>query len=182
LIATQTMKGPPAGCPSGRPTSKSVRSCTGCRWGRSPRCRRRRAARSRRGASGSSRSTGPRSGRPGACLLRWSPPSLLSLQLKGWHEPPNVCGVGVVALLAQGDPPHPIAVECRMRCSGLWPTDRSQDSRRRQPILESDLPPGTDRRGERFAVGGPSSDGTVPYSLPNRSRARSAVWFTPRRC
>jgi hypothetical protein len=28
-------------------------------------------------------------------------------RVKGWHAPPSGCGVGVIALLAQSDPPHP---------------------------------------------------------------------------
>jgi hypothetical protein len=47
---------------------------------------------------------------------------------RGGTPPPVACGVGVIALLAQGDPPHPtIVVECHDD-SGFWPTDRSQDS------------------------------------------------------
>jgi hypothetical protein len=67
-------------------------------------------------------------------------PSLL--QVKGWHTPPDVCGGGVIALLAQGDPPHPR--DAQVPNGLLWELADGSFSGQpttRQPILESDQNP-----------------------------------------
>ena len=79
-------------------------------------------------------------GAPCLCL-RWSSPSLpLISGSRGGTRRSIVCGVGVIALLAQGDPPHPTTVE-RHGAPGSGRQIVSQDSRRRQPIHESGQDP-----------------------------------------
>jgi len=74
----------------------------------------------------------PVTGRGGSTMVFAIPYLLL---LKGWHALRQVCGAGVIALLAQGGPPHPGHGLCHLKALAPYRHPAAQKGFRGQQSL-----------------------------------------------